>query len=87
MFTLGDTLLFATEKCTYRLQVADQIDPDRKNPSLPHNVQQKIFDHGTGSELLCNTLLLAKSKWKLAERLGGRVVNANGHRQMIDDPA
>ena len=60
MFTLGDALLFVTEKCTYRLQVADQIDPDRKNPSLPHNVQQKIFDHGTGSELLCNTLLLAK---------------------------
>jgi hypothetical protein len=60
MFTLGDGLLIVTEKCTYRLQVADQIDPDRINPSLPHNVQQKLFDHGTSSELLCNTLLLAK---------------------------
>lgn len=60
MFTLGDGLLFVTEKCTYRMQVADQIDPDRKNPALPHNVQQKIFDHGTESRLLCNTLLLAK---------------------------
>ena len=39
MFTLGDGLLFITEKCTYRMQVADQIDPDRTNPALPHNVQ------------------------------------------------
>jgi hypothetical protein len=60
MFTLGEGLLFVTEKCTYRLQVADQIDPGRKNPALPHNVRQKIFDHGTKSQLLCNTLLLAK---------------------------
>jgi len=27
-------LLIITEKCTYRLQVADQIDPDRTNPAL-----------------------------------------------------
>ena len=60
MFTLGDGLLLVTKRCTYRVQVADQIDPARKNPALPHNVQQKIFDLGTESELLCNTLLLAK---------------------------
>jgi hypothetical protein len=60
MFTLGDALLLITEKCTYRMQVADQIDPERTNPALPHNVTQKIFDHGAGSEVLCNTLLLAK---------------------------
>jgi hypothetical protein len=60
MFKLGDALLFITEKCTYRMQVADQIDPKRTNPALPHNVTQKIFDHGTSSELLCNTLLLAR---------------------------
>ena len=60
MFTLGDGLLLITENCTYRVQLADQIDPDRKNPTLPPNIQQKIFDHGTKSELLCNSLLLAK---------------------------
>jgi hypothetical protein len=57
--SLRDGLLFITENCTYRMQLADQIDPDRKNPALPHNVQRKLFDHGTKSELLCNTLLLA----------------------------
>jgi hypothetical protein len=60
MFALGGALLFITEKCTYRMQVADQIDPERKNPALPHNVTQKIFDHGISSEILCNTLLLAR---------------------------
>jgi hypothetical protein len=60
MFTLNDGLLMITEKCTYRVQVADQIDPDRKNPALPPNIQQKLFDHGTKSELLCQTFLQAK---------------------------
>jgi hypothetical protein len=60
MVSLKDGLLIITENCTYRMQHADQIDPDRKNPALPHNVQRKLFDHGTKSELLCNTLLLAK---------------------------
>lgn len=60
MFKLRDGLLLITEKCTYRMQVADQIDPERKNPALPHNFQQKLFDHGTGSELLCRSLLQAK---------------------------
>jgi hypothetical protein len=60
MFTLGDGLLFITDKCTYRMRLADQIDPKRQNPDLPHNVQQKLFDHGKNSELVRNTLLLAK---------------------------
>jgi hypothetical protein len=60
MFELADGLLVITEKCTYKVQVADQIDPGRTNPSLPHNFQQKLFDHGTASELLCRSLLQAK---------------------------
>jgi hypothetical protein len=60
MFTLNNGLLLITEKCTYRVQEADQIDPDRKNPTLPPNFQQKLFDHGTKSELLCRTFLQAK---------------------------
>jgi hypothetical protein len=60
MFALGDGLLIITEKCTYRVQLADQIDPQRQNPSLPPNFQQRLFDHGTKSELLCGTLLQSK---------------------------
>jgi hypothetical protein len=60
MFALNDSLLLISEKCTYRIQVADQIDPDRKNPALPPNIQQKLFDYGTNSELVCRTLLQAQ---------------------------
>jgi hypothetical protein len=60
MFALNDGLLLISEKCTYRLQVADQIDPDRKNPALPPHFFQKLFDYGTNSELLCRTLLQAQ---------------------------
>jgi len=60
MVTLGDGLLMITEKCTYRLQVADQVDPKRENPALPPNFQQKLFDYGVKSELLCRTFLQAK---------------------------
>jgi hypothetical protein len=60
MFTLADGLIFVTEKCTYRLQVADQIDPDRTNPHLPHSFRQRLFDYGTESDLFRRTLLQSK---------------------------
>ena len=60
MFRLGKRLLFVTDKCTYAMQIADQVDPGRANPALPHNVQQKISDHGIESELLCRSLLHSK---------------------------
>jgi hypothetical protein len=60
MFKLGDGLLMITEKCTYRVQLADQIDPKRQNPALPPNFQQRLFDHGIHSDLLCRTLLQSK---------------------------
>ena len=59
-FPFNNGLLFITEKCTYRVQLADQIDPERKHPNLSPIFQQKIFDHGVSSEILCKTLLQAK---------------------------
>jgi hypothetical protein len=56
----GDRLLLITEKCIYAIQMADQIDPGRTNLNLPHTSQQKLFDHGVNSELLCRSLLHAK---------------------------
>ena len=61
MFKLNEaTLLLITEKCTYRVRVADQIDRDRTNSALPPNFHQKLLDHGTKSDLLCRTLLQSK---------------------------
>lgn len=65
MIALGDRMLIVTDKCIYAMQMADQIDPGRTNPKLPHNVHQKLFDHGAGSELFCRSFLQA---WKLFRR-------------------
>lgn len=60
MFELADGLILVTGKCTYRVQVADQIDPNRTNPRLPHSFQQRLFDYGTESDLFRRTLLQSK---------------------------
>ena len=64
MFSLKDRLLLITEKCTYEVTLADQIDPDRTNPKLPHNVRRKIHNYGVGSEALCKILLQSKALFK-----------------------
>lgn len=60
LLSLGKYLYLITEKCTYRVQLADQVDPARKNSALPPVFQQKLFDLGTDSELLRRTLMQAK---------------------------
>lgn len=60
MLSLGKYLYLITKQCTYRVQMADQIDPERKNSNLPPVFQQKLFDLGTDSELLRRTLIQAK---------------------------
>jgi hypothetical protein len=60
MLSLGKYLYLITEKCTYRVQMADQVDPERQNSDLPPVFQQKLFDLGTGSELLRRTLMQAR---------------------------
>jgi len=60
VFTYSDFLVILTEKCAYKIQMADQVDPKRLNPSLPKVIQQKLFDYGTESEIVGRTLLTAK---------------------------
>jgi hypothetical protein len=62
LISLADRLLMITDNCIYAIKVADQIDPDRTNAALPHNIQQKLFDHGADSELVCRSFLQA---WRL----------------------
>lgn len=64
MLSLGEHLLVVTDRCTYRMQMADQIDPERKNPNLPFTTQQKLFDRGFGSETLARTLLQGEKFFK-----------------------
>jgi len=64
MFELNDSLLIATQKSVYEVKVADQIDPKRENPNIPHNVQRRILALGTDSELVSRTLLTAKNLFR-----------------------
>jgi hypothetical protein len=57
MLSLSDRLLLVTEKCTYEVKLADQIDPKRTNPNLPHNVRRKLLDYGINSDELRMLLL------------------------------
>ena len=60
MFSLKDRLLMITDKFTYEIQVADQIDPQRTNPGLPHNIRRKLFDFGIQSEAIRKILIFRR---------------------------
>lgn len=64
MLSLNERLLAVTERCTYEVQLADQIDPNRTNPNLPHNVRRKLFDYGVGSVALQKILVQAHALLK-----------------------
>jgi hypothetical protein len=66
VFTYSDFLVILTEKCAYKIQMADQVDPKRLNPSLPKVIQQKLFDYGTESEIAGRSLLTAKRLFRKA---------------------
>jgi hypothetical protein len=64
MFALKRRFLLMTEKCTYELQLADSIDPERTNPDLPHNVRRKLVDYGVAAAPLRKTVLQAKALFR-----------------------
>jgi hypothetical protein len=78
---LSDRLLMITDKCMYSIRVANQIDPARTNPALPHNVQQKVFDYGADSELVCRSFLQA---WRLFREGFQTIDNAAATERAFD---
>jgi len=57
---LGGRLLSITEKCTYAIQMADQIRSGPNEPRFAAQLPAKLFDYGVNSELLCRSFLHAK---------------------------
>ncbi len=57
MLTFTDKLFIVKEKGIYQVQMADDFDPDRTNPSIP-NAQKLVLKHGSKSEFVGRTLLL-----------------------------
>jgi len=59
MCNVGDNLLVVTSNAIYEIQLADQIDPGRENPRLPHNIQRCVLNIGADSAIVGCTLLTA----------------------------
>ncbi len=64
MCTLNDGLALITKNAIYEIKFADQIDPNRENPNLPHNVQRCVLNVGADSVLVGQTLLTANALFK-----------------------
>jgi hypothetical protein len=58
--TIDKRLHIVTEQSIYVALLADDIDPERTNPSIP-NTQQKVLSYGSDSQFVGRTLLTAKA--------------------------
>jgi hypothetical protein len=58
MIALSDVAFMVKERATYRLLMADDVDPDRENINIPHSVQRALAA-GSDSDLVARTLLTA----------------------------
>jgi hypothetical protein len=63
MIVISDVMHIVKAKGIYRIQLADNVDPDRTNPSIP-NTQQRILAFGADCELVRQTLLTAERLFK-----------------------
>lgn len=59
MMAVDGRMLIVKEGGIWQVQLADDIDPERVNPSIP-NAQQKMLSVGTRDAIVCQTLLQAK---------------------------
>lgn len=64
MISLGEAMFVVKEHAIYSMKLADQIDPDRTNISIPQSIHQKWASVGTESELVSRTLLTAVALFK-----------------------
>src|SRR5258706_14381041 len=60
MIPIGDTLFIVSERCVHAVKLADQIDPQRSNPNIPHT-QQKVLPVGSTDLVVGQVLLTANT--------------------------
>lgn len=63
MLALSDRMLIILARAIYVMQLADNIDPDRTNISIP-NTKQKLLGRGADDPLVAKTLLTAQNLFK-----------------------
>jgi hypothetical protein len=60
MVVIGKKMYVVKANSIYEVRLADEIDPDRTNPSVP-NTQQKVLSVGSDSEVVGRVLLTARA--------------------------
>jgi hypothetical protein len=63
MIVIGKIMHVVKPNSIYEVRLADSIDPERTNPSVP-NTQQKILNEGSDSEVVGRILLTANTLFK-----------------------
>jgi hypothetical protein len=58
MVKAGGRLYAVMAHAIYLVQLAEQIDPDRKNPNLPH-MSRKVMSYGADDEFVTRTIVTA----------------------------
>jgi len=64
MLSISGRMLIIKERSVYEMRMADDIDPNRKNPGIPSTSQRIIVRLGTESEIFSRTFLTAKRLFK-----------------------
>jgi hypothetical protein len=59
MCVIGGSMHVIKDQGIYRIQLADEIDPQRTNPAIP-NTQQQVLSYGTDCTFVCQMLMTAK---------------------------
>ena len=59
MLSTSDGLYVLRASSVHRVRLADEIDPDRTNISIP-NVSQSVLDEGSNNDIVATILLTAK---------------------------
>ncbi len=80
MQVINDQLYAIKEASIWRIQLADEIDPERTNTRIP-NVQQRVASCGTSSKVVSRTLIqaieLTKNRsWGLPVSVDGVLISA-----------
>src|SRR5882762_10009075 len=58
MCVIGNSMHVIKSRGIYRVQLADEIDPQRTNPATP-NTHQRVLAYGTDCDLVRQTLMTA----------------------------
>jgi len=61
MIKIGERLIILKERSIYEIMTADEIDPERTNISIPNEIQKKIIDKGSESEMVSRVFLTANT--------------------------